>query len=359
VAADNRTEKATPKRRNQARKRGQVARSQEVATAAVLIASVAALAMFGPHMFHGLKNVVGRGLAQAGDPSLATDNGLRKVGMWAMLTFAGLVAPVLIVTALAAFVANVAQVRLRLSPEALKPSFKRLDPIAGMKRLFGPNALVEAGKAVAKTTIIGGVTFLALWPKLQGLGSLVGLPPQLLAPRLGGMVVSLALRALPAIALIAALDYIWQLRRHNRSLRMSRDEVRQEARESDLSPEVRGAIRRKQMERARKRMLAAVPTADVVIANPTHFAVALRYDGTVPAPQVVAKGVDYVALAIRRVAEEHGVPVVTDPPLARALYREVELDAIIPEAFFAGVAEVLAFVYRTARKRPRTTARSA
>src|SRR5207237_650112 len=131
------------------------------------------------------------------------------------------------------------------------------------------------------------------------------------------------LRALPAIALIAALDYLWQWRRHEKSLRMSRDEVKQEARESDLAPELRGAIRRKQLERARKRMLAAVPTADVVIANPTHFAVALRYDGSAPAPQVVAKGVDYVALAIRRSAGEHGVPIVTDPPLARALYRDV------------------------------------
>src|SRR5207253_2398550 len=156
VAADNRTEKATPKRRTQARKKGQVARSQEIVTAAMLIAGVAALAMFGPHMFHKLKDVVGRGLSQAGDPSLASD---------------------------------------------------------------------------------GGLAFLSLWPNLRGFGSLVGLPPRLLASRVGGMIVGVALRALPAIELIAALDYLWQWRSHEKSLRMSRDEVKQEARESDLAPE--------------------------------------------------------------------------------------------------------------------------
>src|SRR4051812_21543491 len=250
MAADNKTEKATPKRRNQARKRGQVARSQEMGTAAVLMGSIGALAIFGPHMFGQLKSVLGRGLSQAGDPSLATQTGLGHVGMWALLALAGLIAPVLIVTGLAAFLVNVAQVRLRVTPEALKPSFKRLDPMAGMKRLFGPQALVEASKAILKTVAIGGIAFFALWPKIRGLGSLVGLPPQLLAPRLGHMVIGIALRVVPAIAVIAALDYIWQWRRHERSLRMSKDDVKQESRESDLAPELRGAIRRRQMERA-------------------------------------------------------------------------------------------------------------
>ena len=132
---------------------------------------------------------------------------------------------------------------------------------------------------------------------------------------------------------------------------MSKDEVRQEARESDLSPELRGALRKKQMERARRRMLAAVPTADVVLVNPTHYAVALRYDGSRPAPEVVAKGVDLIAANIRRVAEENDVPVVREAPLARALYAQVEIGQMIPEDFFAAVAQVLAFVFRTAARR--------
>jgi flagellar biosynthetic protein FlhB len=161
----------------------------------------------------------------------------------------------------------------------------------------------------------------------------------------------MAIVAAVCFFLIAAADYAWQRRRHEKSLKMSKEEVKQEARQQDIAPEVRGAIKRKQFELARKRMLADVPTADVVVTNPTHYAVALRYDGTRAAPQVVAKGVDVVAAAIRRVAEEHGVPLLANPPLARALYREVDLGSEIPETFFAAVAEVLAFVYRRAGRR--------
>jgi len=352
VASDNRTEKATPKRRDQARRKGQVARSPEVNTAVALLAGLIALVTLGPHLFAQMKGVLGQGLAQSGDTSLAGTPGLGMLAHWALLAVATAIGPILGIMAVAGVLANVVQVRFRASPEALKPSLKRLDPAAGFKRLFGPQAAVTTGKTLLKTAAIGGVTFLAVWPKLQQLGGLVGLPPSQLAPRLGGIIAGVGFRAGAAIAAIALLDYLWQRRTHEKSIRMAKDEVKQEARESDLSPEVRGALRRKQYERARRRMIAAVPSADVVVTNPTHFAVALRYDRKQPAPQVVAKGVDHLAASIRRAAEEHGVPVVENPPLARALYREVELDALIPEAFFAAVAEVLAFVYRTARRRP-------
>jgi flagellar biosynthetic protein FlhB len=353
MSADNKTEKPTQKRRRESRAKGQVARSADISTAVVVIVGLATLALLGPHMFGQMKDIVGHGLQQTSDPSLASPTGVGKVGMWALLQLAAVIAPLALAVTVAAFLANVAQVRLSFSPQALKPSFKRINPTAGFKRLFGPQSLVEGGKALTKTAVIATVVFLALWPKLKELGSLVGLPPGELMPKIGGLVVGIGFRAAAVIAVVAAADYAWQRWKHEKSLRMSKDEVRQEARESDLSPELRGALRRKQMERARRRMLAEVPTADVVLVNPTHYAVALRYDGTVPAPQVVAKGVDHIALQIRRVAAENEVPVLSNPPLARALYREVELDAVIPEAFFAAVAEVLAFVYRTARRRPR------
>ena len=151
--------------------------------------------------------------------------------------------------------------------------------------------------------------------------------------------------------MLAIADLLWQRRKIDKSLRMTKEEVKQEARQADLAPEVRGAIRRKQFQLARRRMLAEVPTADVVVVNPTHYAAALRYDGTKPAPELVAKGVDHVAAAIRAAAEEYGVPIVTDPPLARTLYRQVELGAQIPDELFAGVAQVLAYVYRVAGRR--------
>ena len=157
----------------------------------------------------------------------------------------------------------------------------------------------------------------------------------------------IATRAVLALLVIAALDFAWQRYRHEKSLRMSKQEVKQEARQSDVAPEVRSQIRRRQLEAARRRMMADVPTADVVVTNPTHFAVALRYDGKKPAPEVVARGADLVAAAIREIAREHGVPVLSNPPLARALYHDVEIGQMIPDRFFAAVAEVLAFVYRT------------
>jgi flagellar biosynthetic protein FlhB len=151
--------------------------------------------------------------------------------------------------------------------------------------------------------------------------------------------------------LIAVADFVLARRRHEKSLMMTKDEVKREHREADLPPEVKGKLRQKQAEQARKRMLAEVPTADVVIVNPTHYAVALRYDGTRPAPELVAKGVDHVAAQIRRAAQEHGVPILSNPPLARQIYADVELGQMIPEQFYAAVAEILAWVFRTANRR--------
>ena len=171
--------------------------------------------------------------------------------------------------------------------------------------------------------------------------------------QLAGAVMTLALYVCFAFLIIGIIDFTWQRHQHEKSLKMTKEEVRQEARQSDLAPEVRRSIRRRQFARARKRMIADVATADVVVTNPTHYAVALRYDGSRPAPEIVAKGVDLVAAAIRAAAEEASVPILTNPPLARALHREVEIGQMIPDEFFAAVAEVLAYVFRTARRRNR------
>lgn len=354
MADPSKTEKATPKRRGEARSKGQVAKSVELNSFAVLAGAVAALVLFGPRIFRSLLGIVAHGLAQSGrGAGLVSADGLPSLGKWALLAFLGALAPILILTALSGVLANVAQVRFKVTPKAIQPKWASVSPLAGFKRLASPRSLVELAKSLAKLAIVGGVAFLAVWPKLPELGALVGLPPGLLLPKLGGIVVGIALRAVAAFGLIGILDYVYQRRTFDKNLRMTKDEVKREARDADLPPELRGAIRRKQMEASRKRMLQAVPTADVVVTNPTHYAVALRYDGTRPAPEVVAKGADHLALRIREIAREHDVPVLENPPLARALYREVELDEMIPEEFFAAVAEVLAFVFRTARRRGR------
>jgi flagellar biosynthetic protein FlhB len=212
-------------------------------------------------------------------------------------------------------------------------------------------ALFEGGKTIVKTCVVAVAAFVAIWPRLQDLGQLAGAPPGEIMSRLGSSVMMLALYVCVAFLVIGIVDFTWQRYQHEKSLKMTKEEVRQESRQSDLAPEVRGAIRRRQFARARQRMIADVATADVVVTNPTHFAVALRYDGSRPAPEMVAKGVDLVAAAIRKAAEDAGVPVLQNPPLARALHKEVEIGQMIPDSFFAAVAEVLAFVYRTARRR--------
>lgn len=345
------TEKATPKRREEARKKGQVARSAEVGTAAALVAGVGVLAILGPKMLVGFEELMRTGLSQAWDPENGQEAGLAQVERWAMDAFVRLTAPVAIAVLVATFVLGAAQTRLRLMPGAMKPSLKKLSPLSGLKRILGPNGLVEAAKAIAKTAVVGGVAFFALWPELPRIGAMVGMGAADILSVAAQMTLRIAIKSTIAFVLIAALDMWWQRHRLDKQLRMSKDEVRREARQADVSPEVRSQVKKRQFELARRRMLADVPTADVVVTNPTHYAVALRYDGRTPAPEVVARGADHVAAAIRAVAEEHGVPIVANPPLARALYRDVDLGRQIPDTFFQAVAEILAFVYRTSGRR--------
>jgi flagellar biosynthesis protein FlhB len=355
----SRTEKATPRRRGEARSKGRVARSADLSSTSSLLAAFAALVVGGPRMLSQLEAMLAHGLSQSGDTTLATSSGLGSVVMWGLRAFASAVAPVMIAAAIAGVVANVAQVRFKISLTPLQPSFTKLNPATGLRNLFGPSGIVEAGKALAKLALVGGTAFLTVWPRLPTFGALVGLPPADLLSQIGGEVLSIVIRVGGLLFLMGFADFLWQRHRLEKSLRMTKEEIKQEQRQTDVAPEVRGAMRRRQFQLARRRMLADVPLADVVVVNPTHYAAALRYDGSKPAPELVAKGVDHVAAAIRAVAEEHGVPIVSDPPLARMLYRQVELGAQIPEDLFAAVAQVLAYVYRIAGRRSRAQRRRA
>jgi flagellar biosynthesis protein FlhB len=349
--SENRTEKPTPKRRDESRKKGQMARSMDLNSATVLLVGVATLAMVAPNMLHQLTDVVRQGIAQAGDPSLASKGEGGAIAGWAMRSTLTIIAPILFAAAAAGVTASVLQNRPRITATAIKPQWSRVNPRTGFKRLAPPQLLFESGKALAKAAVVSIAAFLAIWPRLPQLAALTGVPPGAMLIALARTVLTLSLYVGGAFMALAAVDYAWQRRRHEKSLKMSKDEVKQESRQSDLAPEVRGAIRRRQFAQARKRMIADVATADVVVTNPTHFAVALRYDGTKPAPDVIAKGADLVAKAIREAAEAASVPVLTNPPLARALHKEVEIGQQIPEEFFQAVAEVLAFVYRAAGRR--------
>lgn len=348
MSASDRTEKATPRQLEKARRKGQVARSADLNGAVVLLAALGALAAFGPTMYAQLRGALQTMLVQAADPSVVGAAGLGGLMTATGMTLAIAIAPVALFCLVAGVGVSVAQVGFKPAPEALKPDVKRLNPVQGAKNIFGLNALVETVKGVTKIVVVGGIAALALFPKLTDLAALVGIPPIELGSELLRRVSDICWKAGVAYLLIAAADLVWQRRRHARQLRMRKDDVKREQKEEAVAPELRAGMRRRASELSRGRMMAAVLDADVVVANPTHFAVALVYDGTTAAPKVVAKGQDLIALQIRRVAEENGIPVVENPPLARSLHGAVELGQEIPEQLYQAVAELLAFVYRTA-----------
>jgi flagellar biosynthesis protein FlhB len=351
MAAADKTEKATPKKRHEARKKGQVAKSQDLNGAAVMFAALFALSATAPHLVAVLQSSMRDAFALVATPDVVNARGLGPL-VSSQVKSAGLAAtPVILTCVAAAVLINVVQVGGKPHVQALKPDPKRLNPVSGFKNIYGPNALFEGGKNLFKVAAVGAVTALGVLPKLDQFAALVGMPPAELMPTLAHMVLGIAQRAGLAYLLIGVVDYAYQRHRVEKSLKMDKQEVKEEAKSSELPAEVRGAIRRRQMQAARARMMADVPTADVVVTNPTHFAVALKYDAEKAAPEVVAKGSDLLAHKIREVAASSGVPVIADPPLARSLHASVEVGHLIPEELYQAVAGLLAYVYRTARRR--------
>jgi flagellar biosynthetic protein FlhB len=349
--AESKTEKATPKRREEARKKGQVARSADVNGAVVLMAGLLALSAFGPKMLEQLRQGMTDMLALVSTPDAVSARNLGSL-IGTVAVHVGLATlPVALVCMLAGFAAGAGQVGLKPSFQAVMPKFSKLNPAHGFKNIFGPNMFAEAGKSILKVTVVGAIAATAVYPKMDELGALVGTPPEDLIPQIAGMILSIAQRAAGAYVVIAAIDYAYQRYRHEKSLRMDKEEVKQEFKQQGLPAEIRSAQKRRAMELSRARMMDAVPSADVIVTNPTHYSVALKYEAGSDAPVVVAKGVDNLAFKIREIAKGAGVMIVPDPPLARTLYANVEIDRPIPEDLFAAVAQLLAYVYRVAAAR--------
>lgn len=349
--AGEKTEKATPKKRDEARKKGQIAKSQDLGGAVVTIAGLMALGSFGPALAERCASAMRSSFAQIADPSIVTVEGseglLRDAGILVLTA----VAPIAFVCAIAAIVVGIGQTGIRPSPEAIKPQLKKLNPIQGAKNLLGPNAIFMLVQNLLKVAVIGAVVALVLGPRVEDFAQLVGAGPHEVSETLLSTALKIARWGAFGWLVLAIADFFWQRHRHEKNLRMDKQEVKDEHKNQDMPAEMKAAQRRRQMAAARARMMAAVPEADVVITNPTHYAVALKYGSGMAAPEVVAKGKDLIAARIRAIADEHGVPIVPEPPLARALHRSVEVGHAIPEDLFQAVAKVLAFVYRMAARR--------
>lgn len=341
-----RTEKATPKRLREAKEKGQVARSRELSSMLMLMLAGAGLLAFGERMMQSSMALMQQGLSP--EPELVFDtNGMLQAlaelagqGMWLML-------PLLVLLLLAALIGPAAVGGLQFSTQALAFKFEKLDPVKGLARIFSARGLMELAKTLAKfvlVVLVAGVLISSQLGELAGLGNQ---PLPIALAHSGHLLLWSFLAVSSVMILIAAIDVPFQLWQHAKQLRMTRQELKDENKETEGHPEVKGKVRSMQRQIAMRRMMDAVPKADVVITNPTHYAVALRYDALkMGAPRVVAKGADLIAARIRGIAKEHGVILVEAPPLARALYATTELDQEIPANLYLAVAQVLAYVYQ-------------
>jgi len=345
------TEDPTGRRLQEARESGQVANSREVNNLFMILALTLSVVAFGGSIARDIVNI-SLPFIEAPD-KVPTDIGhLTTLGwkLMGMILLAG--AAPLAIALIAAFGSGYLQFGLVLSGESLMPSLDKISPLQGLKRIFSLRSLSEFIKGLLKIAIVGSIAFWILMPSIGDLHKLIGLEIVQLLAVIRSLTDRLLIAVLSAMVVITLADILYQRYEYIKQLRMSRQELKDEQRESEGDPLVKGRLRQLRMERARKRMMAEVPKADVVVTNPTHYAVALRYDqAEMTAPKVVAKGIDAVALKIREVAAEAGVPVIENPPLARGLYASVEIDQEVPPEFYKAVAEVIGYIYKLKRKR--------
>lgn len=340
------TEPASPRRIEQAREEGDVPRSRELATCTILLAAGGGLWMLGDSMMAELRRMLSSSLtfdrAQAFDTELLLARLAAQLGE-VIMAFAP-VAVLLIVVALASPLLIGGWL---FSSKALMPNFGKMNLLTGLGNMVSSRAAVELGKAIAKTILVGSVAWLVISDQIDAVLALSVEPLQSGSAHLGHLLLVSFMSIVAALVLIAIIDAPYQMWQYANKLKMTRQDVRQEAKESDGNPEIKAKIRAQQREMARRRMMSEVPTADVVVTNPTHYAVALKYaDGAMRAPTVVAKGADEVAARIRAIAAENNVPLLEAPALARALHRHAELGDEIPETLYTAVAEVLAYVFQ-------------
>jgi flagellar biosynthetic protein FlhB len=340
------TEEPTAKRLEDSKKKGQIARSKELNTMAITLIGGMALVGMSGSMSEDLLNIMNSSFTiprvDMFDPMAMTRRLVSSIQDALIMLI-----PFFVVVVVIAVLSSVALGGVAFSGEAMTPKLSKMNPLKGMKRLFSLKGLVELAKAMAKFVLVGGATALVIWLSLDSFISLSGMSLKPAVKELVNLIGWAFVLISSTLILVAAVDIPFQLWDHKRQLKMTRQEVREEMKDTEGRPEVRGRIRQLQREMANRRMMEEVPKADVIVTNPTHYAVALRYNqATMMAPVVVAKGMELVAANIRRVGSEHEVPIIESPALARAIYFHTELGEAIPAGLYLSVAKILAYVFQ-------------
>lgn len=344
------TEKATPRRRQEARKKGQVFKSVDLNSAVILLVGFTVLYFTTPSMVHYMQEFMVRYFIDRAlqDFTPASVHEMLLDAVWVMVKVC---LPVLGAVVVAGLAVTLLQVGFVFSGEPLAMKLERLNPVEGFQRIFSKRALAEFCKSLLKITLVGYVVYTVMVKYLDLFPRFTDMAPVAMLHAVGQIIFEMAVKTGIVLLIIGILDYLYQWWEHEKALRMSKEEVKQEYKQTEGDPQIRSRQRQKQREMAMRRMMAEVPKADVVITNPTHFAVVLKYDADkMSAPVVVAKGQDFLALRIKSVAMENSVAIVENPPLAQSLYYSTEIGDMVPESLYQAVAEVLAFVYRQKQK---------
>lgn len=347
----SRTEEPTPHKLQQAREKGDVVKSADLAPLAALLAAAAVAATLGGPLSRDLAAGLRGFIAGAGTISLEGGGGTLLLSQ-TLTIGAPLLLAVLATAAVAGAAGNLVQHGFMFTPDKVKPDWKKVSPLEGLKRIFGPDGLFNFVKTVVKILLVAAVAWWAVNPRYDELQGLARIAPAAILPLAAELMRRLVFAVAVLLAVVTAVDWFWQRHRFMKRMRMTKEELKEDFKQTEGDPHVKARQRQLRIQRARRRMMQAVPEATVVIMNPTHFAVALKYEaGEGGAPTCVAKGMDTLALKIRDVARDAGVPVVEDPPLARALFAAVEIDEQIPPKHYEAVAKIIGFVLAAARKR--------
>ena len=342
------TEDPTPKRLDEAIKRGDVVKSAEVNAWFMIAAGALALMVFARPTASSLQATLGGLIAHS--YQIPTDGpALAHMARGLLLSVLAALGVPLVLFAIAALAGSAVQHRIVLSIEPALPQLSRISPVAGLARLFSKQALANFAKGLAKLALFGAVLTALLWPERLRIVGLVGIDPAMILPFTSALTMRMLGSVVAILAIVAAADYLFQYRQWYERQKMSLREMKEEFRQTEGDPAIKGKLRQLRHARMRKRIMAAVPKASVVITNPTHFAVALRYERGMSAPICVAKGVDLIARRIREIAEAHDIPVIENPPLARALHGTVEIDQEIPPEHSRAVAEIIGYLMRLRR----------